>query len=647
MRKRSIHGVIGPPKPKPQQPQQHSFATASPYAMQDAHTMNAYGYPQQPGYDEQDVNLPSFTANDQGAQDDLYEQFGLEIQRALSAPPAMELKQGNIFSFQSKYSHLFGDIRLEDDYAEFYNSVQDPSKLPPPIEQSLTSMWNYPITEKQFESKEGAFHGNGQLSSQMAQHNFYDMSTDMNNLSLNNQATNGADHRNLVHDLEAAAANLTSETAWPVRSPQPTVSPNQRPQVSPLQKPSQPQGGATKPAAVQQPSAQKPLSYSTVAAAATVATPAPAPAPVVVAPPAPSPTNSTTSSDDGKDGKKAKYTNISEVIGKIYSMAKDQHGCRFLQRKLEEGNTDDLDAIFSEVYNHIVELMTDPFGNYLCQKLLEHCNDKQKSAIISTVASSIVKISMNMHGTRAVQKLIECLNTPQHIHKVIDALRNAVVPLIKDLNGNHVIQRCLQKLSHNDKQFIYDAVAGRCVEVATHKHGCCVLQRCIDFASEDQKMQLIREVTNHALELVQNPFGNYVVQYVLDLGIDDVNSQVIAKFYGSLSSLATNKFSSNVIEKCLRISNIKVRGNMVAELSDSKTLEHLIQDSFGNYVVQTALSVSDAKQFTTMSDLIKPLLPLVRNTPYAKKIESKLNKKVPLAAPRPSAGAGRGFKPKK
>ena len=63
-----------------------------------------------------------------------------------------------------------------------------------------------------------------------------------------------------------------------------------------------------------------------------------------------------------------------------------------------------------------------------------------------------------------------------------------VVTLIKDLNGNHVIQRGLHRMSSENKQFIYNAVSENCIEVATHRHGCCVLQRCIDFSSENQKV---------------------------------------------------------------------------------------------------------------------------------------------------------------
>lgn len=74
---------------------------------------------------------------------------------------------------------------------------------------------------------------------------------------------------------------------------------------------------------------------------------------------------------------------------------------------------------------------------------------------------------------------------------MIVALEPNVVALIKDLNGNHVIQKCLHKLSPEHNQFIYDTVSQHCIEVASHKHGCCVYQRCIDHAVQSQKVKLI------------------------------------------------------------------------------------------------------------------------------------------------------------
>lgn len=55
-------------------------------------------------------------------------------------------------------------------------------------------------------------------------------------------------------------------------------------------------------------------------------------------------------------------------------------------------------------------------------------------------------------STRAVQKLIETLKSPEQVSMVIASLQPGVVTLIKDLNGNHVVQRCLQRLGTDDSQ---------------------------------------------------------------------------------------------------------------------------------------------------------------------------------------------------
>ncbi|CAG8547830.1 6137_t:CDS:10 [Acaulospora morrowiae] len=317
---------------------------------------------------------------------------------------------------------------------------------------------------------------------------------------------------------------------------------------------------------------------------------------------------------------------LEDLVGEIYSLCKDQHGCRYLQKKLEEKNDQYLSIIFNEVFSHFVELMTDPFGNYLCQKLLEYCNDDQRTIIIETVAPELVNISLNMHGTRAVQKMIEFLSTPKQVRTVIVALNHNVVTLIKDLNGNHVIQKCLHRLSSEDNQFVYNAVSKNCVEVATHRHGCCVLQRCIDHASESQKIQLVTEITFNALTLVQDPFGNYVVQYVLDLGDSRFKDALIRKFIGNVCLLSVQKFSSNVMEKCIRVSEPETRKLLIDEMLNMNRLDKLLRDSYANYVVQTSLDYADPVQRAQLVDCIRPLLPAIRNTPYGKRIQGKLHR---------------------
>lgn len=288
----------------------------------------------------------------------------------------------------------------------------------------------------------------------------------------------------------------------------------------------------------------------------------------------------------------ARFANIKleSLTGEIHQLCKDQHGCRYLQKKLEDRNPEQVQMIFEETAPHVIELMTDPFGNYLCQKLLEYANDDQRTTLIRNASPQMVKIALNQHGTRALQKMIEFVSTPQQINMIIDALKYEVVPLIQDLNGNHVIQKCLNHLSAADAQFIFNAVGTNCVIVGTHRHGCCVLQRCIDHASGEQKGQLVGHITNNAFALVQDPFGNYVVQYILDLGEPTFTEPLCRGFVGNVVLLSKQKFSSNVIEKCIRTASDDTKRLLIEEMLNPVELDKLLRDSFANYVVQTAVS---------------------------------------------------------
>jgi hypothetical protein len=352
-----------------------------------------------------------------------------------------------------------------------------------------------------------------------------------------------------------------------------------------------------------------------------------------------------TESDAGQATRYANFP-IEHYKGDLYSLCKDQHGCRYLQRKLEERNPEHVQLIFAETYMHVIELMTgmllflsrlwsrkltcslfiyiDPFGNYLCQKLLEYSNDEQRTALIDNAAPQLVKIALNQHGTRALQKMIEFISTAQQTQTVIDALKNHVVELVQDLNGNHVIQKCLNRLNAEEAEFIYEAVGTHCVIVGTHRHGCCVLQRCIDHASGPQKARLIAQITSNSFALVQDPFGNYVVQYILDLADTRFINPLCRTFSGNIPSLSKQKFSSNVIEKCLRTADNSVRREMIDEVLNGNELEKMLRDSFANYVVQTAMDFADADTRQRIVDAIRPILPSIRQTPHGRRIAGKM-----------------------
>lgn len=335
---------------------------------------------------------------------------------------------------------------------------------------------------------------------------------------------------------------------------------------------------------------------------------------------------------------------LENYTDQIYPMCLDQYSCRLLQKELEVENINVTNKIYYEIVDHIAELMSDPIGNYLCQRLLDLIDENQRFIILDHCKNFLVDISNSPYGTRSVQKLIDVIDTDIESSIICEVFHDHVVAMIKDLNGNHVIRKCIQKLSKN--QFIYDSISVNCIEVASNPYGCCIFKDCIEYASIEQKIQLINAVDLNVLTLIQDPFGNYVVQHILNLKIDsEIPTKITKRVAGQIYRLSKQKFSSNVIEKCLkegdcncvkRIMNEflfnpvikpKIYSRSFIEISAQNQILDLLRDDFGNYVIQTCLNesmIKTNKEYLLMIKLLLPIQRQIMNTYYGKKISHHL-----------------------
>jgi hypothetical protein len=104
------------------------------------------------------------------------------------------------------------------------------------------------------------------------------------------------------------------------------------------------------------------------------------------------------------------------------------------------------------------------------------------------------------------------IDAPEDAEYFVREIEPDCLALVLDANGNHVIQRCLQKFRAPHTDPIHEVVLSNCLNVARHRHGCCVLQRCIDYTMPERRQALAMAVAEHGLGLSQNAYGNYVVQ---------------------------------------------------------------------------------------------------------------------------------------
>lgn len=60
--------------------------------------------------------------------------------------------------------------------------------------------------------------------------------------------------------------------------------------------------------------------------------------------------------------------------------------------------------------------------------------------------------------------------------KLVGELDGSIMKCVRDQNGNHVIQKCIEYVPQDRIQFVISSFFGEAVSLSTHPYGCRVIQ---------------------------------------------------------------------------------------------------------------------------------------------------------------------------
>jgi mRNA-binding protein PUF3 len=280
---------------------------------------------------------------------------------------------------------------------------------------------------------------------------------------------------------------------------------------------------------------------------------------------------------------------------------------------LETANSDEKDQIFTEIQPNSIQLMTDVFGNYVIQKMFEHGNQSQKKILANQMKGHIMTLSMQMYGCRVVQKVMCCPPCPgpveialtvdykalEHVlvdqqASIVKELENYVLKSVKDQNGNHVIQKAIERVPSQHIQFIINAFHEQVQRLATHPYGCRVIQRMLEHCEEKAKQSILGEIHGCVSALIDDQYGNYVIQHVIENGDETDRSRAVSVVISQLFMYSKHKFASNVVEKSIEFGSPGQRAEILrlltatSEVGENPALA-LVRDQYGNYVIRECL----------------------------------------------------------
>ena len=248
-----------------------------------------------------------------------------------------------------------------------------------------------------------------------------------------------------------------------------------------------------------------------------------------------------------------------------------------------------------------------------CSSLTTLCDTTSGSEVLVAIVSATAKFDRSIF-----------VDTATGVHMIPLSVSKSMQSFCTSVNGRKVLQAILFQLSQSDSEVLFLATKQNLVSYATNQCGCITVQRMYDGASLVHKRTLEKEMLSMVSHLLTDPYGNYVLQHAV---IDNVEFSIAIAEYvsGQLLELAVNKFSSNVVEKCIQTGPDEVRENIITEICNPNTLSHLMQDAFGNYVVQSAV---DNAPSGLVDHLRESITPFLGTSPYGYRIETKLQRRV-------------------
>lgn len=213
-------------------------------------------------------------------------------------------------------------------------------------------------------------------------------------------------------------------------------------------------------------------------------------------------------------------------------------------------------------------------------------NQRYPNLALRDLTNHIVEFSQDQHGSRFIQQKLERA-TANEKQLVFSEILGAAYNLMTDVFGNYVIQKFFEFGTPEQKATLANQIKGHVLPLALQMYGCRVIQKALESIASEQQHDIVKELDGHVLKCVKDQNGNHVVQKCIEC-VDPVALQfIIDAFKGQIYTLSTHPYGCRVIQRILEHCTSEQTSPILAELHAHT--EQLIQDQYGNYVIQHVL----------------------------------------------------------
>jgi len=218
-------------------------------------------------------------------------------------------------------------------------------------------------------------------------------------------------------------------------------------------------------------------------------------------------------------------------------------------------------------------------------------DDKNAGALKCTsleeIVGQIYPLTKYQAGCRFLQKKLEEQPDSVHVSIVFNEVYEHLVELMTDPYGQYLVPKLMYYCDKTQRQAIVTKIAPKIASFACHTYGIHGVQKILEYLTDEQVDTFIDVIKSTVVPLGKDAKGNYLLQSFLKQFTAEKNQFIFDAVTDNVLDVCTHKVGCTLVNKCIDHANPV----QLAAIMDSvaKYCLPLVQDQFGNYVVQHIL----------------------------------------------------------
>ncbi|CAE6535889.1 unnamed protein product [Rhizoctonia solani] len=232
------------------------------------------------------------------------------------------------------------------------------------------------------------------------------------------------------------------------------------------------------------------------------------------------------------------------------------------------------------------DLTIDPSATGRSPLLEQFRADKSKTWQLRDIKGHVAEFCGDQHGSRFIQQKLETATDEEKEALFSELAPGSFLSLMTDVFGNYVVQKLIEFGSVEQRDLLVNVMEGHMLSLSLQMYGCRVVQKAIECVAVEEQVMFVREIEVDVMRCVKDANGNHVIQKLIERVSPDLLGFVSA-FQGNVYDLATHPYGCRVLQRCFEYLHDSQTRPLIDELHKYTT--QLMQDQFGNYVIQFVL----------------------------------------------------------